>query len=1038
MGLRLKTTIAITSVFLAIISATYLLFSHVLLREFDAIERDKTILNMQRVFQSLDGVTEDLSSRTVDWARWDETYHFMQGKNASYLDTNVTYEAIAPFELVHIVFLDKKLHVVAGREALGTEKSLDSIEPDTVRAITTNPAISAYLSEPTDEPLKGLIVLHGAPLFISISPVTDNQGKQPYNGFLLFTRAFSPALQAQIKQRTQLNLTFQSTLGLETAGSVTSPRAPYSASVSTSPDEIVGQGVVRDINNAPILSISHRAPRTIYQQGIASRNYVVFLMGMCLFIANGILIIFLNRVVIGRLERFASKIKTITSTTDFSLRVFQDGNDEIGSLTRTFNGLLTTTEETTNQLAHARDVALRATQAKSAFVAHVSHELRTPIHSLSGLLRILFKGESSPSKRAYIQKAQDSAGTLLSTINSILDLSKIESGAIDLQHIVFSMRQVVRTTVRTIAPRIDEKPLINFLIDIEPGVPDGAVGDPLRLQQILINLLSNAAKFTHEGTISLRISPRSLSPSQTTLLFEIADSGIGMSHEQTLRIFKPYLQADETIQTTYGGTGLGLSLVKNLIDQLGGTISVTSTPQRGTTFTVELPFSREQEVIPPLALYPTTRALVIDYAGPFSSWMTAGLARYQCTLQRISPTDEGAFTSLIKSPPSVHFILLSPQALETPLVIEYLRRLRESVSCPIVASLRTSDMAAHERMQAFGDINIIDSPTAPEEVLRFAQHASETQEFEYPRESLTPKRGEVACRILVADDAPTSRLIMREMLEEAGYEVETVENGEQLLRRVAYDLNHTSDTPVSIILTDIEMPIMGGLEAAQEIRKLELEHPDRKPLPIIAVTAHALFEEQQRFLKGGITSIVTKPLKPSDLNETLAGIATHEFEHAQADRVKPPLISLCSALRELTDRLWSDVRQHRPDVEPPLPADGIDIADVFERSGDSPRRTKLILNAFLGCYHEPLDKLHHISASAPTTELTIAAHSLKGLLLDVGAKHAATLAACIETALKDGDHASAVASWELVKEETSLVAALIERVIRHFPSTEPS
>ena len=1038
MGLRLKNTIAITSVFLAIISATFLLFSHVLLREFDAIERDKTILNMQRVFQSLDGVTEDLSSRTVDWARWDETYQFMQGKNASYLDTNVNYEAIAPFELVHILFLDKKLHVVAGREVIVEDENLGPIEPETVRAITANPAITSYLNAPENEPLKGLIVLHGTQLFISISPITDNQGQKPHNGFLVFTRAFSPALQAQIKKRTQLDLTFQLTLKAGAHDDGNAAIAPYSASVSTFADEIVGEGIVRDINLTPILSISHRAPRTIYQQGIASRDYVVFLMGICLFIANGILVVFLNRIVIGRLERFAAKIKTITSTTDFSLRIYQDGNDEIGSLTRTFNGLLTTTEETTTQLAHARDVALRATQAKSAFVAHVSHELRTPIHSLTGLLRILFKGESSPSKRAYIQMAQDSAGTLLSTINSILDLSKIESGAIELQHIHFSLQQVVGSDVRAVAPRIDEKPLIHFLIDIEPGVPDAVLGDPLRLQQILINLLGNAAKFTQEGTISLRVSPGSVAPSQTTIVFEITDTGIGMDPEQCSRIFKPYVQADETIQTTYGGTGLGLSLVKNLIDQLGGSVSVRSTPNRGTTFTVELPFSREREAIPPFELHPAAQGIIIDHAGSFSSWMTAGLSRFQCTLQRITPTDEAAFSYLTKNPPAVHFILISPQALETPLVIENLRRLREAFSCPIIASLKASDMAAHERMQAFGDITIIDSPTAPAEVLRLARQSTPIRVSDHPQDSLAPKRGETPCRILVADDAPTSRLIIREMLEEAGYEVETVENGEQLVRRIAYDFNHTSDTPVSIILTDIEMPIMGGLEAAQKIRKLEGEYPNRTPLPIIAVTAHALVEEQQRFLKGGITYTITKPLKPSDLSETLARIEAGDSENRPLETPPSEPFSLCSTLRDLTERLWSDVRQHRPHINPPLPSDGIDIADVFERSGDSPRRTKLILNAFLGCYHEPLEKLHHISQSPSSKEVTIAAHSLKGLLLDVGAKHAATLAASIERALKDGDHDSAVASWELVREETSLVATLIERVIRHFPSTEPS
>jgi hypothetical protein len=275
------------------------------------------------------------------------------------------------------------------------------------------------------------------------------------------------------------------------------------------------------------------------------------------------------------------------------------------------------------------------------------------------------------------------------------------------------------------------------------------------------------------------------------------------------------------------------------------------------------------------------------------------------------------------------------------------------------------------------------------------------------------------------------------MLEEAGYEVETVENGQQLLNRIAYDLNHGSDAPVSIILTDIEMPIMGGLEAAGEIRKLEREHPERKPLPIVAITAHALFEEQQRFLNGGINYTVTKPLRTKDLSDTLARIAARD-EPQEIQNAPLKEVSFSSALQDLKDRLWSDVLQHRPDMRSPVAPEGIDITDVFDRSGDSPRRTKLILDAFLGSYHAPLEKLHSISTSSTTSELTVAAHSLKGLLLDVGAKHTATLAATIERALKEGDRDSAVASWEVIKDETSLVATLIERVVRHFPSTELS
>lgn len=1033
MGLRLKNAITVTGVFLAIISATYLLYTHVLLRDFDLIERERANLNIQRVFQSVDAVRDDLHSRTIDWARWDETYTFMQGRNKAYLSTNVNYEAVAPFELVHIIFIAKDLSLVSGLEAQHDTESLRPLRAQTLQSIMSNAAISSYLRSSPEEPLSGLLRLGDSPLFISICPITDNQGTEPKNGFLIFTRAFSPQLQQQIEKRTQLALSFSAVVG-ESAGPLLSTTLPVTdRSVSTGGDEVVSVGGLRDITNTPIISFSHTAPRTIYQQGKASRNYVVSLMAICLIFANFVLIVFLNQAVIGRLERFAASMKTISSTTDFSLRIAPDGRDEIGYLTETFNRLLQTTEDTTSQLAHARDAAIQATLAKSNFVAHVSHELRSPIHGLTGLLRILFKAEGSPTKRAYIQMAQDSASTLLSTINNILDLSKIESGSVDLQHIPFSLRQVLRTSARTIAPRVDEKTSLHFLIDVEPGVPDEVIGDPLRLQQILVNLLGNAVKFTSEGSISLRVAPKGLTATTTTLSFEVTDTGIGMSEEQLGRVFKPYLQADVSIQTKYESTGLGLSIVTSLMHEVGGELSVRSMPQQGTTFTLSIPF-RLQEVSVETPAEIRGRCILIDDPGPFASWISNGLTRYGCVVERVSPSDEAAVRRISRSHPTPALVVLSPRAVETPATIENLRYLRASLTCPIIASLKTSHMAAHEQMRMFGDIIIAEAPTSPEEIIRALHGRANKVTTQSTSDNLKLHGAAYGCRILVADDAPTSRLIIREMLEEAGYEVETVENGEDLARRIRCDIEGTSDTPISLVLTDIEMPIMGGLEATQEIRALEATRPKHQRLPIIAITAHALAEEQRSFHEGGIDYVITKPLKPGDLNEALMRMTHPSFSPSPAGSPTLEPQTLCGVLCELTTRLWTEVSNSPTDSKTSRLSQGIDIADVFERSGESPRRTKLILSAFLDSYQAPLQTLKKAAKPTNIKEVTVAAHSLKGLLLDVGASHTAERAATIEQLLKSGDFESAAASCEALTVETIQVVSLVERVVRHFPS----
>ena len=1037
MGLRLKNAIAVTSVFATIIVATYLLFTSVILREFDSIEREKTALNMKRVFQSLDAVIDDLRSRTIDWARWDETYDFMRGKNRSYIETNVTYEAVAPFELVHIVFLSKDKKALFAQEVVPADETLRRIDATTLSALTTHPAIASYLATHKSGPFSGIIPLNNEPLFISIAPITDNQGKEASNGFLIFTRAFSSAIKEQIRKRTQLELSFTRIYAPEARDVPHREGETYRAEVMTRGDDIEAQGTVYDSVGQPLISISHQAPRAIYQQGKASRDYMVSLIAICLVLANIILITFLNKTVIGRLERFASRIRMIASTKDFSLRVREDGQDEIGSVIGTFNALIRTTEETTTQLAGARDEALRATQAKSSFVAHVSHELRTPIHSLSGLLRILFKGESSPTKRAYIQMAQDSAATLLATINNILDLSKVESGAVDLQHIPFSLRQTVRAAVRSVTPRVDDKPNLSFLFDIEPGVPDCFIGDPLRLQQVLVNLLTNATKFTHEGGISLRVSPQEMDTERAFLVFQITDTGIGMTEEQIARIFKPYVQADDTIQTIYEGTGLGLSIVKTICDQLGGTVSASSIPNRGTTFTIIVPLTRDQSTAEATLPQHPLRCVLIDDSPSFTSWMIEGLSRYQCSVEVMSPSDEDALGSLVSGMYNPDLVLISPRASETPLLIEHLYEMGERLTCPIITSLRASDMVAHERMQSLGRLTSTDAPTSPEEVLRLTRYTPVEPTVLGEKISLDRRAESAPCRILVADDTPTSRLIIREMLEEAGYEVETVENGQQLVERLKEDLKKHSDCPITAVLTDIEMPIMGGVEAAGKIRELERERGAHTRIPIIAITAHALLEEHVRFKQGGIDYVVTKPLRPADLDAALTALTSSQgIEQLSTPSESSQPLSIDHALRDLTGRLWEEVRATNSSSSTDNSSDGIDIIDVFERSGDSPRRTKLMLNAFLGSYHEPLTTLRKMADAESAKELTLAAHSLKGMLLDVGAKHAAHLAGTIEKSLQTGDAATAERSCQIFTCETASIATLIERVVRHFPTSE--
>lgn len=1023
MGLRFKTSLIISCFFVAVIGATYLIFSHVLMKEFDHIERDRTDKNMSRVFEQLEVFRDDLTSRVTDWAMWDETYTFLAGHNPEYLESNMNYEALSPFELVHIAILDSKQNLVSGFEISTEKNEVLPLNPKVHSSIVTQPAISHFLNNPTPNPLQGMMVVDSVPLFVAVSPVTDNQRKSPSNGFLIFTRAFSSTLQAQIAKRTKLPLQF---IPISRSSST---HALPSATLTSTDTEISAERMIVDIENTPILTVRFTSPREIYKQGMNSRNVMVILMALFLVVANAILLLFLNKAVIGRLERFATRIKAIAKTQDFSMRVSADGHDEISILTETFNSLLETTERSTEQLTEARNQAIRADTAKSAFVAHVSHELRTPIHSLAGILRILFKKEDSLYKRNLIQTAREASATLLATINDILDLSKIESGSLELQNIEFSLRDTIRASLRSVSHKIEEKVELSLLFDVQPGVPTILVGDPFRLQQILVNLLGNAAKFTHQGsiTLSVKLENNGIAPQ---LLITIADTGIGISSDRLSKIFEPYKQADASIEARFAGTGLGLSIVKQLVEQLHGAISVESILGTGTTFTLSLPLISPEpitETREPLNL----SALIMSEAEISGQFLASALRRFGCVAHVISDETNLPVLEEYLSRHSPDLITVLSTENRSTGIFAALTNLSSHIKCPILVSANDSDLTSLEILKEIRGITRVPKPISADEVINLISTGIEGQANITKSEQLCLSKISSSHRLIVADDAPTSQLILKEMLEEAGYSTDTVNDGLELVEKLKEAYATSGCAGYDIIITDVEMPRMNGMQASQAIRELERKYNIKRPTPIIAITAHALVEQRRPMYESGVSVVVPKPVTPASLDDALKSFLDPSelltFESQSPTAVNDHVIL------KIVEDLSRDGSGLPSSYECPL-----DLVDTFERSGESLRRTKLILDSFLTAYNAPLANLKAALEKEDLPSAVIPAHSLKGLLLDVGAKRAAQTAATIEAASKAGDSTVALSIHEELYGHLALVVSSIERVVKHtLLSTNP-
>ncbi|MFO0417588.1 MAG: ATP-binding protein, partial [Pseudomonadota bacterium] len=701
------------------------------------------------------------------------------------------------------------------------------------------------------------------------------------------------------------------------------------------------------------------------------------------------------------LYKLTTFIQTVSSTSNLNLRAPIRGSKVIRCLARSFNLILDTTEESHLEMLQARYEVESASKGKSLFIAKVSHELRTPIHGITGMLRILLKQEQQPSKRQYIQMAQESAQTLLDTINDVLDFSKMQSGDLSLEHKEFDLLGTIRSTVEQLMPRYEDKPDLTLCWNIHPEVPDRLVGDGARMKNILFNLLGNAFKFTETGHVLLDLTPYNTRvPDTIGVRISVTDTGIGIAKEKIRQIFDPFTTADERTARLYSGTGLGLAIVKQVVDQMGGTIVVESLPGRGSTFTVEIPFPEPDR--PSTLVAAPKRVAILAEDDIKRSSMANGLRALKCSVSEfdIGSTDElYSLANTVSSYDIIH-IIKSKNILIDELHAVMRNASRNQVQ--VILSVRGADIMQTDNLALSEKLLVTLQPTSALDLLLMAQGHLEPNRHVAPIEDSPPKTG-TKLRVLVADDARSNRVILKNLLEEAGHTVELVENGQQLLERLSAATANPDQKPFDVILTDIQMPIMDGLTATQTVRQQEREHNSQQKLPIVAVTSYAFPEECNKMLAMGVDHIITKPINPRGLNQLLSQIGG---DHGNSDLVSLDAnvaAELIEQLKQISEdmvlRLTSvNCLSVRNPVDSTLAL--VDIDTLISRSGNSLRDAQEALSNFGSAYREPLRVLEssRTPIANPST-VRKAIGRLKGLLLDTGAVKAANLMQSLEQEL---------------------------------------